>query len=134
MLAALGGKKALEAVAAAAADSNADIQDAGSRLLGKWMTLDAAPVLANLAKSAADAKYEVRSVRAYIRLVRQFPMPDEKRAEMCRTAMAIAKRDAEKKLVLDVLAAVSEPGRLAACLGGGEDGLAEARRHARRSS
>jgi hypothetical protein len=30
-------------------------------------------------------------------------MPGEKRAEMCRTAMAIAKRDAEKKLVLDVL-------------------------------
>ncbi len=103
VLNALGGKKALEAVAVAAADSNGDIQDAGSRLLGKWMTLDAAPVLANLAKSASDAKYEVRSVRAYIRLVRQFPMPDEKCAEMCRTAMAIAKRDAERKLVLDVL-------------------------------
>jgi HEAT repeat protein len=103
VLTALGGKKALEAVAVAAADSNGDIQDASSRLLGKWMTLDAAPVLANLAKSASDAKYEVRSVRAYIRLVRQFPMPEEKRAEMCRTAMAIAKRDAEKKLVLEVL-------------------------------
>ena len=103
VLAALGGKKALEAVAAAAADSNDDIQDTGSRLLGEWMTLDAAPVLVNLAKSASDAKYEVRSVRAYIRLVRQFPMPDEERAEMCRTSMAIAKRDAEKKLVLEVL-------------------------------
>jgi HEAT repeat protein len=104
VLTALGGKKALEAVAVAAADSNGDIQDASSRLLGKWMTLDAAPVLANLAKSAADAKYEVRSVRAYVRLVRQFPMPEQKRIEMCRAAMAIAKRDAEKKLVLDVLA------------------------------
>jgi HEAT repeat protein len=103
VITAVGGKKALEAVALAAADSNGDVQDAGSRLLGKWMTLDAAPMLANLAKSAAEAKYEVRSVRAYIRLVRQFPMADEKRAEMCRTAMAIAKRDAEKKLVLEVL-------------------------------
>jgi hypothetical protein len=103
MLNALGGKKALEAVALAAADSNGEIQDAGSRLLGKWMTLDAAPVLANLAKSASDGKYEVRFARAYIRLVRQFPMPGDKRAEMCRTAMAIAKRDAEKQLVLDVL-------------------------------
>ena len=103
VLTAVGGRKALEAVAMAAADPNGDIQDAGSRLLGKWMTLDAAPALANLARSAADAKYEVRSVRAYIRLVRQFPMPAEKRAEMCRTAMAIAKRDAEKKLILDVL-------------------------------
>jgi hypothetical protein len=104
VLTAVGGQKALEAVAAAAADPNADIQDAGSRLLGQWMTLDAAPVLLSLAKSAADTKYEVRAVRAYIRLVRQFPMPDEERSKMCRTAMAIAKRDAEKKLVLDVLA------------------------------
>ena len=32
-----------------------------------------------------------------------FPCLPQKRAEMCRTAMAIAKRDAEKKLVLDVL-------------------------------
>ena len=103
VLAALGGKKALEAVAAAAADSDANLQDAGSRLLGEWMTLDAGPVLLNLAKSAADAKYEVRAVRAYIRLVRQFPMPDDERAKMCRTAMTIAKRDAEKKLLLGVL-------------------------------
>jgi HEAT repeat protein len=103
VLAALGGKKALEAVGGAAADSNAEVQDAASRLLGKWMSVDAAPLLANLARSAPDAKYEVRSVRAYIRLVRQFPMPAGKRAEMCRTAMSIAKRDAEKKLVLDVL-------------------------------
>lgn len=102
-LSALGGKKALEAVAAAAADSDADIQDAGSKLLGEWMSLDAAPVLANLAKTSREAKIQTRAVRAYIRLLRQFPMPDEQRAEMCRTAMAISKRDAEKKLVLEAL-------------------------------
>ncbi|MEI8374558.1 MAG: HEAT repeat domain-containing protein [Planctomycetota bacterium] len=102
-LTALGGKRALEAVGAAAANSDTDIQDAGSRLLGEWMTLDAAPVLVNLAKTSSDTKFEVRAVRAYIRLLRQFPMRGEDRAEMCRTAMAISKRDAEKKLVLEVL-------------------------------
>ena len=90
-LAALGGKKALEAVAAAAADSSDEMQNAATRLLGKWMTLDAAPVLATLAQSPSCVKYQVRLVRAYIRLMRQFPMPNEDRIKMCRTAMAIAK-------------------------------------------
>jgi HEAT repeat protein len=103
VLTALGGKKALEAVAAAASDRDAGLQDAGSRLLGEWMSLDAGPELLKLAKSATDAKFEGRAVRGYIRLVRQFPMSDEQRAKMCRAAMAIAKQDAEKKLVLSVL-------------------------------
>jgi len=35
--------------------------------------------------------------------VRQFTMPDEERARMCRTALEAAERDAEKKLVLEVM-------------------------------
>jgi hypothetical protein len=42
-------------------------------------------------------------VRGYIRLARQFSMPEQQRAEMCRTALEIAKRDAERKLVLEVI-------------------------------
>ena len=45
-------------------------------------------MLLDLAKSAADEKYKIRALRGYIRLVRQFAMPDEQRAEMCRIAMA----------------------------------------------
>lgn len=109
VLTALGGKNALDAVAAAASDSNGEIQDAGTRLLGKWMTLDAAPVLMNLAQSMPESRYQVRLVRSYIRLIRQFPMPNEDRVTMCRTAMTIAKRDAERKLILDVLARYPSP-------------------------
>jgi HEAT repeat protein len=112
-LAALGGKKALETVAAAATDSNDEIQNAATRLLGKWMTLDAAPVLATLAQSPSCVKYQVRLVRAYIRLMRQFPMPNEDRIKMCRTAMAIAKGDDEKKLLLNVLSRYPSPEGLA---------------------
>ena len=104
VLTALGGQKALETVAAAVSDSNSEIQDAGTRLLGKWMTLDAGPVLAKLAQSASDSKYEVRLVRSYIRLIRQFPMANEDRVKMCGTAVTIAKRDEEKRLILQVLA------------------------------
>ena len=103
VLAAVGGAKALETVAAAAKDSQPEMQDTASRLLGEWMTMDAAPVLLDLAKNAPEAKYKIRALRGYIRLLRQFPLTDEERAEMCRIALEAAERDNEKKLVLEVL-------------------------------
>jgi hypothetical protein len=103
ILGSMGGTRALAAVGAAAKASNPEIQDTASRLLGEWMTVDAAPVLLGLATTTSDAKYEIRALRGYIRLVRQFTLPDEQRAEMCRAALRAAKRDAEKQLVLEVL-------------------------------
>ncbi len=103
ILTAMGGTKALQTVGAAAKDANPELQDAGSRLLGEWMTADAAPVLLDLAKTAREEKYEIRAIRGYIRIVRQFDIPDAQRAEMCQAALQAARRDAEKKLVLEVL-------------------------------
>jgi len=103
ILGAMGGAKALEAMGAAAKDPSAELQDTASRLLGEWMDLDAAPVLLDLAKTAPEDKYKIRALRGYIRLVRQFTVPDPQRAEMCRAAMETAERDAEKKLVLEVM-------------------------------
>lgn len=104
ILAVMGGPTSLKAVGAAAKDNAPELQDAGSRLLGEWMSVDAAPVLLDLAKNAPEGKYEIRALRGYIRLARQFAtMPEKQRAEMCRTALATAKRDDEKKLVLEVL-------------------------------
>ncbi len=99
----IGGRGALQSVAAAVKDQEPQIQDTASRLLGEWMDLDAAPVLLDLAKNAADEKYKIRALRGYIRLVRQFDMPDAERAEMCRTALQTAQRTAEKRLVLEVI-------------------------------
>jgi len=102
-LSVMGGTKALQAVGAAARDASPEMQEAGSRLLGEWMSVDAAPVLLDLAKTAADDKYKTRALRGYIRLARQFDMPDPERVAMCRTALETADRDEEKKLVLEVL-------------------------------
>lgn len=103
VLGAVGGAKALQAVAAAAKGSQPELRETASRVLGEWMTMDAAPVLLDLAKNAAEAKYRIRALRGYIRLLRQFPLSDEERATMCRIAMQAAERDAEKRLVLEVL-------------------------------
>ena len=51
VLTSVGGTKALQAVAAAAKDTQPDIQETASRLLGEWMELDVAPVLLDLAKT-----------------------------------------------------------------------------------
>jgi hypothetical protein len=66
-------------------------------------------VLLDLAKSNANEKYQLRALRGYIRLARQFDMPDDQRAEMCSGALAVAKRPDEQKLVLQVLERYPSP-------------------------
>ena len=99
----VGGTKALETVGASASSKDPLLQDVGSRLLGKWNSVDAAPVLLDLAKTSQDVKYQLRGLRGYIGLVRKFPMADAERAEMCQKAFDAAKQPAEQKLVLDVV-------------------------------
>jgi HEAT repeat protein len=103
ILTTIGGVRALQALSAAVKDGDPQIQDTATRLLGEWMDVDAGPVLLDLARNAADDKYKVRALRGYIRLVRQFDMPDAQRVQMCRAALQTAQRTAEKKLVLEVI-------------------------------
>ena len=103
ILAEMGGQAALETVAAAAMSADAQQQDDGSRLLGKWNSVAAAPSLMTLATSGPTAKYRLRGLRGYIGVARKFPMPESQRVEMCRKAFDQATRIDEQKLVLDVL-------------------------------
>jgi len=103
ILADVGGTKALAAVGEAAKSSDAELQDASSKLLGSWMTIDAAPVLLDLSKTSPGEKYRVRALRGYIRIARQFTMGEPQRLEMIQNALAAATQPAEQKLVLDVL-------------------------------
>jgi HEAT repeat protein len=98
----VGGAKALEAMRDAAVSNDAQLRDTSSRLLGSWFDVDAGPVLLELAQMPNN-QYAVRAMRGYIRLARQFTMPDQQRAEMCRKAMQATNRAAEQKLVLEVM-------------------------------
>jgi HEAT repeat protein len=99
----VGGTKALETVVAAVRSGDEGLRDAAFRELGRWKSADAAPILLDLHNAASDGRLKVRAIRAYIRIVRQFDMPAERRAEMCRTALKAADRDEDKRLVLEVL-------------------------------
>ncbi len=103
IIGAVGGQKSLDAIAAAMKSGDPDLQDIGSRALGAWMSVDAAPVLLEIAKNTHDDKFQVRALRGYIRFARQFATSPRKRAEMCQTALDAATRPEERKLVLTVL-------------------------------
>jgi len=103
IIGAMNNPKALAALAAAAKGSSPELQDASTRLLGETINLDAAPVLLELATDLPEGKYKIRAMRGYIRLVRQFNMPDRQRVEMCVKALNAAKRLEEQKMVLEVV-------------------------------
>jgi hypothetical protein len=100
---AVGGSNALKTLADAAKSADPEHQDISTRLLGKWNSADAAPVLLDLAKTAPGQKYQIRALRGYIGIARKFPMPEQQRVEMCSKAMDAARRTAEQQLVLEVL-------------------------------
>jgi HEAT repeat protein len=108
LLGVVGGQTALKGVAAAVKEGSDELQDAATRVLGGWMTPDAAPVLLELAKTGSD-KYKVRTLRGYIRIIRQFGLPDDQRLAMCREALQAASRDQERQLVLDALTRIPSP-------------------------
>jgi HEAT repeat protein len=102
--AAVGGSNALKTVGTAASDADPAMKDVSSRLLGDWMTIDAAPVLLDLAKARPVDKFQTRAMRGYIRIARQFVMSEADRVDMCTKAWeAATPQVAEQKLVLEIL-------------------------------
>jgi type 1 glutamine amidotransferase/HEAT repeat protein len=100
----VGGTRALAAMAAAGKSKDEPLEDAATRLLGKWMTADAGPVLLDLAKPDTGCRFATRALRGYLRIPRQFALPDTERAEMCRQALAVATEDVDRTAIFDILA------------------------------
>lgn len=109
----VGGTKALATVAAAAKSGDEALADAATRLLGKWMTADAAPVLLDLATAPIGEKYQTRAIRGVSRIARQFALPDAERAELCGKVLALAKDPSDRKSVLEALPRYPSPAMLA---------------------
>ena len=102
ILAEVGGQNALKAMKAAFTSNDKALKDASSDLLGKWSNVEAGPTLLELSQLPAST-FTSRAIKGYIRLARQFSMPDEQRIEMCRNAMKAAKFEVEQELVVDVM-------------------------------
>lgn len=99
----VGGGRALGVVNAAAKSDQEPLRDAGTRLLGKWMTADAAPVLIDLAKTLPNGKYRDRALKGYLRIARQLAANEAQRVAMCRTILGLAHDDADRQIVFDAI-------------------------------
>ncbi len=116
MLATIGGDKALKAVAAAANDSNAEVRRAGYRALGEWTSADAGPELLSLVK-CGDPELKIGALRGYIRVARQFNIPNDARMAMFHEIMNLAQRDDERRLALDILKRIHTTESLSVAVG-----------------
>jgi hypothetical protein len=96
----------LEAVSVAAADDDETTQDVATRVLGQWLSPDAAPALLKIARISQQAKFRIRALRGAIRILRQMDVPPDSRLALCREAMELADRDEERILVLEALGRV----------------------------
>ena len=103
ILGSVGGTKALQTIGASAKSPEPELQDSASRLLGEWLTPDAAPVLLDLAKTAPEDKFKVRALRGYIRIARIYVPAEPERLEMCQKALELARNANDQKPVLEVL-------------------------------
>ena len=108
----VGGKRALAAVAAAGKSPAPELQDAATRLLGKWMTPDAGLVLGQLAGTLPPGRFHSRAVRGAIRIARQFALPDHERADLCGLILKTATDPADRKAVLEFMPRYPSPAML----------------------
>jgi HEAT repeat protein len=110
-IAAVGGTKALQTLNEYAMGKDAALRDASTRLMGEWMTIDVAPVLFDLYTKGPKDKFQIRSIKGYIRVARQFVMPDDQRLEMVKKAMSVAQLP-EQKALFDIVKQKPSPGLL----------------------
>lgn len=111
-LSAAGGPEALQAVLEAYSADEAEIRESALSVLADWPTLDAAPHLLEIAKSA-DEGQAITALRGYIRLART-EGDGGKRTQMLKTAMDHATRPQEKSQIFSVWGTIHSPGTLKA--------------------
>ncbi len=103
IIGAVGGTKALEAIYAAAKGDTPELRDVSSRVLGEWLTFDAAPVLLDLVKTGPSDKFQGRLFKGYLRMAGQFARNQPERVAMCNEAFAAARQVGEQKSVLELI-------------------------------
>jgi len=96
-----GGAKAVALMQRFAAGSDEALQDAATKTLGRWLSADAAPVLLKVAQG--DGKFANRALAGYIRIFRQFELPESERVAMAAQALKVARRSNERVAAIDAM-------------------------------
>jgi HEAT repeat protein/type 1 glutamine amidotransferase len=110
----IGDDSSLPLIRAALKDPDAQIQDAAIRALADWPDPAPREDVLEIAKSRQDLTHQVLALRGYIRMVglEKYQSP-EAAVRSLKTALDLAARPDEKKLVLGALPDFACPGALA---------------------
>ena len=60
-------------------------------------------MLLDLIKSLPEGKYRDRALKGYLRVARQLAADEAQRIEMCRTALAAARNDADRGIIAEAI-------------------------------
>jgi HEAT repeat protein len=96
-----GGAKAVALMRQFALGPDEALQDAATKMLGEWLSADAGPVLLEVARG--NGKYANRALGGYIRLFRQFELPETERVAMAAEALKVASRPTERNAALEAM-------------------------------
>jgi len=103
--AAIGDSTALKLERNALASGNRELYTRALRALAKWPNKSAAEDLLTQAQSASETVDRIVALRGYIRIagLKTAGLPDAERMKMFKTAMGLAQRNDEKKLIVSAL-------------------------------
>jgi len=108
VLTSLGGPKALALVRSAVKNQNDEVRSAAVRALSNWSSVDAAPDLLEIAKTAQNPSDKMVSLRGYLGMAAQGDQQSEaQRLTLCRQAAELVQKPEEKKMLLAALGSLS---------------------------
>jgi len=111
--AALGGAKALECVRAAMKDKAPEVQEAAFRALPNWADPSVARDLLAIARSDASLTRRVLAIRGAVGVASKIGgLPDAELRKLFESALAVAPRPEDKKMVLGAMGSVASLGVL----------------------
>ena len=122
VLARSGGEKALAAVVEQSKAGDEAVANEAVRMLTIWSDPGAAPHLLEIAKNSKNSRHQVLAVRGLVHLAS--PAEDKPAdVKMATEAMNLAKRPAEKLLVLGMLGQTDSPDSLAVAVAALDDAV-----------
>jgi HEAT repeat protein len=101
MIRTAGGARAVALMGEFANGPDEALQDAATKSLGLWLSADAAPVLLQVAQT--DGQFANRALGGYIRIFRQFELPETERVAMAAQALKVASRPTERNAAIDAM-------------------------------
>ncbi len=98
-----GGTEALKAVRTSVDDADKDVHLAAIRVLCEWKTIEAVPVLVDMAKNLASDTDKLLSLRGCLGMAMKTDIPEQDRIQICKQASGLIQRDEERRMLLGAL-------------------------------